>query len=168
MPPWHRKEIKTSDISKGVLIFNEWFDAMERLSAKDYKALMIAIYNAQINNIPPPEFTGRTKMVATIIFPCIERRKSQSERGLASAAARLARKKQINTDTSNSVANSVANGVANGVANQSKEKKNRIEYSYNKAERREADAPAAKGEASFDTNDFFEAAVRRSLGEASE
>ena len=153
-----------SDISKGVLIFNEWFEAMERLSAKDYKALMIALYNAQINNIPPPEFTGRSKIVATMIFPCIERRKKQSEHGLASAAARLAKKKQSNTDASISV----ANGVTNSVANQSKEKKNRIEYSYNKAERRGADAPAAKEASSFDLDDFFEAAVRRSLGEAIE
>ena len=94
---------------------------MERLSAKDYKALMIAIYNAQINNIPPPEFTGRAKMVATIIFPCIERRKKQSEHGLASAAARRVKKVEYNTNISSTVANTVANTVGN----QSKEKKNK-------------------------------------------
>ena len=149
-----------SDISKGVLIYNEWFESMQSLSAKDYKALMIAIYNAQINNIPPPEFTGRSKIVATIIFPCIERRKSQSERGYLGAVARYAKDKEKQLLSSTS-----ANGTANS---QNKEKKSKIEYSYTKAKPSKADAPAAKDSTSFDLDDFFEAAVRRSLGEASE
>ena len=137
---------------------------MERLSAKEYKALMIAIYNAQINNIPPPEFTGSSKIVATMIFPCLERRKAQSEHGYLGAVAKHAKDKETQSASSAS-----ANGTASGTANnQSKEKKNKIEYSYNKAKPSKADAPAAKESSSFDLDDFFEAAVRRSLGNASE
>ena len=140
---------------------------MERLSAKDYKALMIAIYNAQINNIPPPEFTGSSKIVATMVFPCIERRKAQSEFGRAGVAARLFKSKNAENSVSSDLGDP-ANHPASHPANQSKEKKNKIEYSYNKAKPSKADAPAAKESSSFDLDDFFEAAVRRTFAEANE
>jgi hypothetical protein len=152
-----------SNINKGVLIFNEWFDAMDRLSPKDYKALMKAIHNAQINDVPPPVFTGKSAIVASMVFPCIERRKAQSRRGLISAALRLARQEKASADRSDDVDGTVDNSVYNAVGNQSKEKKNKAEYSYSKA-----NAPAAKAGSSFDLDEFFAAAVRRSLGKASE
>ena len=156
-----------SDILKGVLIYNEWFESMQSLSPKDYKTLMIAIYNAQINNVPPPEFTGRSRIVATMIFPCIERRKSQSEHGYLGAVAKHAKDKEKQLASSTS-ANGTASGTASGTANgQSKEKKNKAEYSYSRVERKRANAPAAKEQSSFDLDDFFEAAVRRSLGKTS-
>ena len=80
-----------SDIKKGILIYNEWLDAMADLSGKDYKTLCHAIYQYQINDVPPPEFKNKVKAIAAIIFPCIERRKKQSELGRAGAAARLAK-----------------------------------------------------------------------------
>lgn len=149
-----------SDINKGVLIFNEWFEAMKVLSMEERAQLIYAMYDFQINNIPPPKFSSVADSLATIFFKCIENRKVQSRRGLMSAAARLAKQEEASADHSNDVDSTVGN--------QSKVKKNKIEYSYNKAERRGADAPAAKEQSSFDLDDFFEAAVRRSLGKASE
>ncbi len=137
---------------------------MECLNAKDYKTLMIALYKAQIHNLPPPEFKGMAKVIASMIFPCIERRKAQSKKGLAGASARLA-KQGISTVDIDTPASSCASSCAD---NQSKEKKNKTKYTYNKAGQLKADATAAKEGSSFDLEDFFEAAVRRSLGDASE
>ena len=137
-----------------MLIYNEWFDAMTALSSDEYKALMEAIYKAQIHNAPPPAFTGTANAIASIIFPYIERRKKQSERGRAGADARLSK----------------LSGACNGdtASSQNKIKTNKIKSIYNKSNPSKADAPAAKEESSFDLEDFFEAAVRRSLGDASE
>ena len=148
-----------SDISKGVLIYNEWFESMEILPSDEYKALVNAIYHLQIHNAPPPEFTGVAKAIAAIIFPYIERRKKQSQNGLASAAARRNKRESSNADATPTTSELVGNDLGN----HNKIKPNKIKSIYNKA-----DAPAAKESSSFDLDDFFEAAVRRSLGNASE
>ena len=81
------KKRKMSDINKGVLIFNEWFEAMKVLSMEERAQLIYAMYDFQINNIPPPKFSSVADSLATIFFKCIENRKVQSRRGLMSAAA---------------------------------------------------------------------------------
>ena len=53
-----------SNTDKGVLIFNEWFDAMENLSANDFKTLMCAVYHYQIHGKKPPVFKGKAAFVA--------------------------------------------------------------------------------------------------------
>ena len=70
-----------SNTEKGVLIFKEWFEALETLSAKSYKELLSAIYHYQILGEPPPEFKGKSKIIASVIFPYIERRIQQSAHG---------------------------------------------------------------------------------------
>ncbi|MBE6583986.1 MAG: hypothetical protein E7649_03245 [Ruminococcaceae bacterium] len=66
---------------KGVLIFAEWFEAMESVSPKSYKALMQAVYRYQIHNEEPVEFNGKAKIVADLIFPFIRRRKAMADAG---------------------------------------------------------------------------------------
>lgn len=78
-----------SNTDKGVLIYNEWFDAMDIVSPKDYKMLMTAIYNYQIFGNPPPEFKGSAKVIASMIFPCLDRRLKQSAGGKRGMSARL-------------------------------------------------------------------------------
>lgn len=78
-----------SNTDKGVLIYNEWFDAMDIVSPKDYKMLMTAIYNYQIFGTPPPEFKGSAKVIASMIFPCLDRRLKQSAGGKRGMSARL-------------------------------------------------------------------------------
>ena len=80
-----------SETDKGVLIYNEWFDAMENLSPKDFKAMIYAMYNYQIHDIPPPEFKGKSAIMSSVIFPYIKRRKQQSERGKLGAEAKASR-----------------------------------------------------------------------------
>ncbi|MBE6685021.1 MAG: hypothetical protein E7592_05165 [Ruminococcaceae bacterium] len=70
-----------SQSEKGVLVFNEWLEAMEKLSARDYKMLMNAMYKYQIYNEEPPIFQGKVEVLAKVIFPCLERRKKLSEAG---------------------------------------------------------------------------------------
>ncbi len=63
-----------SQTDKGVLIFYEWFEAMETLSPKSYKEMMTAIRRYQQKGEEPPEFKGKSAIAAAIIFPYIRRR----------------------------------------------------------------------------------------------
>ena len=62
-------------------MFNEWLEAMEKLSARDYKMLMNAMYKYQIYNEDPPIFQGKVEVLAKVIFPCLERRKKFCDAG---------------------------------------------------------------------------------------
>ena len=79
---------KMSQTDKGVLIFSEWFDAMAKLNPREYKSLMNAIYRYQIHGEEPPEFQGKTDMVAAIIFPYIRRRITNASAGKKGMAVR--------------------------------------------------------------------------------
>lgn len=63
-----------SQTDKGVLIFYEWFEAMESLSPKCYKEMMTAICRYQQKGEEMPEFKGKSAIVAAVIFPCLRRR----------------------------------------------------------------------------------------------
>ncbi len=63
-----------STTDKGVLIFSEWFEAMDALGPREYKKLMTAMYRYQILGEEPPEFEGKALIVSKIIFKCLERR----------------------------------------------------------------------------------------------
>lgn len=93
-----------SEIDKGVLIYNEWFDAMENLNPKDFKAFIYAMYNYQIHDVPPPEFKGMSAMMSSMIFPYIKRRKKQAAIGKLGAEARLARASEPSRSASRSPA----------------------------------------------------------------
>ena len=75
--------------SKGILIFSEWFEAMEKLSARDYKRLLSATYHYQIHNVQPPEFEGKAAILASMIFPYVEKRKKLSASGKKGMNVRL-------------------------------------------------------------------------------
>ena len=77
-----------SQTDKGVLIFFEWFEAMSHLDPKTYKSMMTAIYNCQLHGTKPPEFKGKADILASIIFPCIERRIALSKAGKKGAQRR--------------------------------------------------------------------------------
>ncbi len=68
-----------SNTEKGVLIFSEWFEAMKKLNPNEFKKLMLAIYDFQMKGIEPPEFYGKTALVADMIFPYIRRRVAAAE-----------------------------------------------------------------------------------------
>ena len=135
-----------SEINKGILFFKEWMVSLEQLPPKAFKAMIIAMCEYQFNDVPPPEFTGKSAIVASIIFPCLQRRKEAAAKGHKGAEARYgsanapvettpteqpsksarATAKQPSsslsaTDSANSAAtgsaNSSANSTANGTAN---------------------------------------------------
>ncbi len=81
-----------SNTDKGVLIFNEWFEAMDKLNPKEFKKLMLSIYEYQAQSVEPPVFEGKTAIVADMIFPYIRRRIAMSE---ALKRARGSRGKQL-------------------------------------------------------------------------
>ena len=73
----------------GILIYHEWLTAMESLSAKDVKALLMAMRDCQVYDVPPPKFKGSANVLASVIFPSIERRKKLSDYGKRGMEARL-------------------------------------------------------------------------------
>ena len=77
-----------SQTDKGVLIFDEWFEAMDHLGASDFKKLMIAIYRYQIFGEKPPEFKGKSALAASVIFPYITRRRALAKSGKLAAEKR--------------------------------------------------------------------------------
>ena len=93
-----------SRIDKGVLIFNEWFEAMENISDRDCGRLVKAIYKCQILGEEPPEFKGKIAVLANVVFPCIERRKKMSAAGKIAYQTKLnSRANDSNTAVSNGV-----------------------------------------------------------------
>lgn len=73
----------------GVLIYHEWLTAMESLSAKDVKALILAMRDYQTLDVPPPTFKGSANVLASVIFPSIARRKKLSDYGKKGMEIRL-------------------------------------------------------------------------------
>ena len=145
-----------SEINKGILFFKEWMVSLAQLPPKEFKAMIIAMCEYQFNDVPPPKFTGKSAIVASIIFPCLQRRKEAAARGHKGAEARYgsanapveatptesqsssraATAKQPSsslsaTDSANGSANGTANGTANGnrIEEYSKEKKSKEEHS---------------------------------------
>ena len=77
-----------SQTDKGILIFYEWMDAMEKLPPKQYKALLTAICRFQQSGEEPPIFEGKSALLASIIFPFLRRRCDKARAGRMSAYAR--------------------------------------------------------------------------------
>ena len=80
-----------SKTDTGVLIFTEWFESLRELNPKQFKAVLMAMYEYQIKGIDPPEFTGGARMVSNLIFPYITRRKQQAAFGRLGSEARYGR-----------------------------------------------------------------------------
>ena len=77
-----------SQTDKGILIFYEWLEAMEKLPPRQYKALLTAICRFQQRGEEPPEFQGNTAILASLIFPLLRRRYNSARAGRMSAYAR--------------------------------------------------------------------------------
>ena len=177
-----------SQTERGVLIFSEWFEAMEDLKVTEFKRLIYAIYRLQIFGEEPPEFQEKAKMIASIIFPMIRRRMELAQYGSLGAAKRLSASKneaESNPDKDGQASTGEsmeASGEASSKTTsplEAKEKnrkeKNRIPYSPS-SESSKGDArgarrayarggKAAKSEKDEFFDEFFELAVQRSLGE---
>lgn len=67
-----------SNTDRGVLFLHEWYEAMECLNPKAYKEMMHAIWRYQLCGEEPPEFKGKSAIIAAMIFPYISRRISSA------------------------------------------------------------------------------------------
>ena len=110
-----------SRIDKGVLIFNEWFEAMENISDRDCGRLVKAIYKYQVLGEEPPEFKGKAEILADVVFPCIDRRKKLSEAGKRGSQIKWNEHKKF-SGQANREANRVANSTLTPIEKNSKEK----------------------------------------------
>lgn len=86
-----------STTEKGILIFNEWLEAISDLKGTDFKSLILAMYRFQSFGEEPPEFKGKSRGYAAIIFPQLRRRMELSRAGAEGAKKRLS-----NTDEASS------------------------------------------------------------------
>lgn len=180
-----------SQTEKGVLIFSEWFEAMKDLKVTEFKSMMYAIYRLQIFGEEPPEFQGKAGIIAAFIFPMIKRRMELSEYGSRGAAKRLAiditaSAAEANAEKSassppSSEASSTADLPPEPKEKKRKEKNNTAHSPSSKSSKGEAreareartarGGRAAKSEKSEKDekdefyDEFFEAAIKRALGE---
>ncbi len=58
----------------GVLILDEWFEALQSLNLKQYKQMVNAIYLVQRKGAEVPQFQGKADLLAKVIFPHVCRR----------------------------------------------------------------------------------------------
>ena len=73
---------------RGFLFFYDWLPAFEGLTPKDFKTLFLAMCRYQMDGTPPPDFSGKAKVLETLIFPQLDRRKYLSSIGKKGAEAR--------------------------------------------------------------------------------
>lgn len=73
----------------GVLILNEWYEAMRGLNKADFYKLMMAMYEYQILGKDPPVFEGKAAGIAKVIFAQLDRRIAFIQSGKLGAAKRL-------------------------------------------------------------------------------
>ena len=171
-----------SQTEKGVLIFDEWFNAMEDIKVTDFKRLVYAIYRLQRFEEEPPEFEGKAKVAASIIFPMIKRRRALAEYGSMGAAKRLSHLKSGDEgeyQEKEALMEALREASSRGVSpldaiEEKKEEKKRRAYSPRGGATGERSASrkaraggggAAKSKKDEEWDDFFDAAVARSLGE---
>lgn len=117
-----------SKTDKGVLIFNEWFEAMENISDRDCGRLVKAIYKCQILGEEPPEFKGKIAVLANVVFPCIERRKKMSTAGKRGYQIQAAARTKVKQEAAG-VAAGVAEGTPPPIEKKSKEKNSTVKSS---------------------------------------
>lgn len=77
-----------SHTDKGILIFYEWMNALDKLPPRQFKALLMAICHFQQNGAEPPEFQGNAALLADVIFPFLRRRCDNARIGRMGAYAR--------------------------------------------------------------------------------
>jgi len=93
-----------SKTEKGMLFFYDWLEPFEALTGEEFKALFLAMIEYQKDQKKPPAFKGNAKIVASFVFPQLERRLNKSAAGKKGMQERWK-----NTSVNNSVNNTVNN-----------------------------------------------------------
>lgn len=66
---------------KGFLFFFDWLEPFEILDGEEFKKIFFSMLRYQRDGTPPPEFDGAAKIVASFVFPQLERRQTKSNAG---------------------------------------------------------------------------------------
>ena len=129
---------------KGLLFFYDWVPHFERLSAKDFKMLFLAMCYYQSANVIPPEFPDRLKTIAGFVFSQLDRRKYLSEIGKKGAESRYG--KESEPMAGHKGANSYGNGraMASVMALDREKTKNKT-YTMTERETKTANGAAENG-----------------------
>ena len=81
---------------KGFLLFYDWLPALETLSAKDFKTLLLALIRYQRDGTPTPEFSNKVKTISAFILPQIDRRSALLSQGKIGTQARYETEENAN------------------------------------------------------------------------
>ena len=68
-------------MDKGLLFFYDWEECFDSLNDKECKTLLLSMLRFKKYGTPPPEFTGVCKVIASLLFPQIERQIKDFENG---------------------------------------------------------------------------------------
>ena len=99
----------------GVLILNEWFEAIRDFNKGEFYKIVVAMYDYQILGKEPPVFEGKSAGIAKVIFAQLERRIAFMQNGKLGAEKRLTGKRSEglkNTDQASSDPSSEASSEA--------------------------------------------------------
>ena len=110
-----------SSLEKGVLFNYEWVDVCKCLTAKEFHKLFFAMAEFQKYGTTPPTFEGKAGIIATLIFPCLQKRVEASITGKEGAMKRWNSTPNSPTDTP---PNSTPNSPPNNKLNLTKDKGN--------------------------------------------
>lgn len=76
--------------------YYDWYQPFSTLSGEDFKRLILAMVQYHKDGTPPPEFEGSAWLIASFVFPQLEREKEaikqRSEAGIRSGQARRKKK----------------------------------------------------------------------------
>ena len=70
-----------TQLDKGLLFFYDWEECFDALPDRDFKLMVMAMLRYKKYGTPPPEFTGSTKIAASLIFPQLDRQIKDFENG---------------------------------------------------------------------------------------
>lgn len=83
---------------KGLLVFYDWEECFDSLSGDEFKELFLAMLRFKKYGTTPPEFTGVSKIIASLLFPQLERQIQEFQNGKKGGRP----KKNISDDNGNS------------------------------------------------------------------
>ena len=112
-----KTNVKNSN--SGMLFFYDWVKPFSQLNGNDFKNLVLAMIEYQQNGGEIPEFKGKADIIASFVFPQIERRNFISEKNRENS------KKRWTSDPKEDEMPSVCNGNATDDANLSHKDKDK-------------------------------------------
>ena len=108
-----------SDITKGILFFYDWLDAMSILNPKEFKEMIMAMTEFQRNGVELPRLEGTSKYIAPLIFNQLRTRMDKVSAGRAGALSKWGVADETDGDCTEALADGTNDSDANGRASAS-------------------------------------------------